>query len=237
MFTSAQQIWDASVARNTLALRVVVAELMGLLSAYGGMEAMRVPRVVRSIMLRVLRPAEAALRRLIVIAARDVRVDFLPRKTKPLQSVTGEGLSKTSTSRRTSRLAFQLVDPRRRSGQRNVAYTSSNPRVFVVEAAVPFSPLSQMPVSPQQQEPESLARVSRICRRIHALVAALEDVPRQAKRLVRLRGLREHRKLFFSPLRLGKPPGHRKIPVDDVDYILAECHDYARAVLASPNTS
>ncbi len=234
MFTSAQHIWDASVERNTAALRVVVAELVGLLGAYGGMEAVRVPRVVRSIMLRVLRPAEAALRRLIVIAARDVRVDFLPRKTKPLQSVTGEGLSRTSTPRVPSRMPFQLIDPRRRSGQRHVAYTSSNPRVFVVEAAAPFSPLSQIPVSPPLQEPENLAGARRICQRIHALVAALEDVPRQAKRLARLRAWREHRKSFFSPLRLGKPPGHRKVPVDDVDYILAECHDYARAVLAFP---
>ncbi len=237
MFTSAQQIWDASVARNTLALKLVVVELIGLLGAYGGMEAVRVPRVVRSIMLRVLRPAEAALRRLIVIAARDVRVDFLPRKTKPLQFITGERLPRTSTCRALSRMAFPLIDPLRRVGQRHIAYTDSNPRVFVVEAAAPFSPLSQIPVSRLQQETENLAGVTRICRRLGALVAALEDVPRQAKRLARLRVLRENRKLYFSPLRLGKPPGFRKNPIDDVDYILAECHDHARAVLAFPNTS
>jgi hypothetical protein len=41
---------------------------------------------------------------------------------------------------------------------------------------------------------------------------------------------------FTSPLRPGRPPGHRRTPLHEVDRILAECHGLARDALA-PDTS
>jgi hypothetical protein len=55
-------------------------------------------------------------------------------------------------------------------------------------------------------------------------------------RFARWQARRERIKLtrpaaFTSPLRIGRPPGHRKKPVDEVDFVLNECHALARDVL------
>jgi hypothetical protein len=85
MFHSPTHFWLAAVTRNTEALKTVVASLLGLLTVYGGTEALKVPRGVRSTILQVLRRAEAALRRLIVIAARDVTAELPASKAKTAQ--------------------------------------------------------------------------------------------------------------------------------------------------------
>jgi hypothetical protein len=79
---------------------------------------------------------------------------------------------------------------------------------------------------------------SRLSSRLEALKLALDDLPRQAKRLVRLRAKRDKvpSLALKSPLRPGRPPGHRKIPLHEVHHVLAECHGLARDVLA-PDTS
>ena len=73
---------------------------------------------------------------------------------------------------------------------------------------------------------------------INALKSALDDLPRQAKRLARWRLRREAMPSpkFRSPLRPGRPPGHRKKPVHEVDEILAECHGLACWAM-EPDTS
>jgi hypothetical protein len=83
-----------------------------------------------------------------------------------------------------------------------------------------------------------------LCRRLEALKRALQDIPRQAKRLARWRARQEQKQPStstptlkpLSPLREGLPPGYRKKPQHEVDDILAECHDLARLALA-PDTS
>jgi hypothetical protein len=37
---------------------------------------------------------------------------------------------------------------------------------------------------------------------------------------------------FTAPLRAGRPPGYRKEPSDDIDWVLRECHALAREALA-----
>jgi hypothetical protein len=78
----------------------------------------------------------------------------------------------------------------------------------------------------------------RLTRRLHALKLALEDLPRQARRLARWRVRRENAPSpkFKSPLRPGHPPGHRRKPVHQVDAVLAECHGLACYALM-PDTS
>jgi hypothetical protein len=65
--------------------------------------------------------------------------------------------------------------------------------------------------------------------RLHALERALDDLPREARRLVRLRAKREKTPgvLYTSPMRPGRAPGHRRIEVHAVDRVLAECHYFA----------
>jgi hypothetical protein len=78
----------------------------------------------------------------------------------------------------------------------------------------------------------------RLTRRLQALKLALDDLPRQARRLARWQVRRETAKTpkFRTPLRPGHPPGHRKKPVHDVDDILTECHGLACWAM-EPDTS
>ncbi len=241
MFTSNNQVWVDAVARNTEALKAVLAPLVALLAVYGGTEALKVPRAVRSTILLVLRPAESALRRLIVIAARDVKLEASASKVKSARAIPNTRPKTIITKSRASRLSFQLFDPRKRFGQKRVTYVSVAPRVFFIAPDPPFSPLALRPPEP------SLARLldprlgrdigaRRLCLRLKAIATALEDVPRQARRLVGLQARRENRKSFIAPLRPGKPPGHRGTPSHSIDFILAECHRYAKGVLAEPRT-
>ncbi|HUQ37258.1 MAG TPA: hypothetical protein VM144_12865, partial [Aestuariivirga sp.] len=84
---------------------------------------------------------------------------------------------------------------------------------------------------------DGLASAVRLTRRLQALKLALDDLPRQAKRLARWRVRRENAKTpkFKSPLRPGRPPGHRREPTHEVDEILTECHELAWA--EKPDTS
>ncbi len=235
MFTSPDHFWSTALARNTEALKAILAQLVALLKIYGGTEALKVPRSVRTTILLVLRPAESALRRLIVIAARDVKLEAPKSKTL---SIPKQPISKP----RASSLAFQLFDPRQRFGQQRVIYTSLAPRVSFIAPDPPFTPLAARPPEPQRfLEPERGKDISarRLCQRLKAFASALEHVPHQAKRLIRLQARRENKKNFVAPLRPGRPPGHRNRPSHSIDFILAECHKYALGVLAerSPNTS
>jgi hypothetical protein len=64
--------------------------------------------------------------------------------------------------------------------------------------------------------------------RLEAVKLALDDLPGQARRLVRLRARRKKTpKLSTWPMRPGRPPGSRKRGVRDVDRVLAECHSLA----------
>jgi hypothetical protein len=79
---------------------------------------------------------------------------------------------------------------------------------------------------------------ARLTRRLQALKLALDDLPRQARRLARWRVRREKAQSpkFKSPLRPGHPPGHRRKPVHEVDEVLIECHGLACDAM-KPDTS
>ncbi|MDO8352869.1 MAG: hypothetical protein Q7T14_05355, partial [Aestuariivirga sp.] len=83
-----------------------------------------------------------------------------------------------------------------------------------------------------------LVNAERLTRRLQALKLALDDLPRQARRMARWRVRRENSKTptFKSPLRPGPPPGHRRRPIHEVDEILANCHRLAWDAM-KPDTS
>ncbi len=242
MFPSIKQIWDAAVARNAQALALVVADILAMLQAYGGVDAVRLPQAVHATILRMLRPAESALRRLIVIAARDLSVEpVVPRAS------FAPAVKRALQRQPASRMSFKLVDPRKRfiSGT-PVKYTTRTPRVYFFAPAAPFAPLFPQPQGPPDRPaiPSASKRhinACRLCLRLKALTAALDDIPRHARRLVRWRFKREthHPTKFSSPLRPGKPPGYRSRPQYEIDDILRECHTFALGVLseAQPNTT
>lgn len=81
--------------------------------------------------------------------------------------------------------------------------------------------------------------------RLRALRNALNDLPRQARRLARWEARRDgllqrkgpFRPMRLSPMRPGPPPGRRLRAVHEVDDVLRECHGLALDRLNEPNTS
>ena len=82
--------WDLAMKRNGDALKGIIAVLFALLGLDGTEAASRIPRSLHSAVLSVLRPAESAVRRLIVIAARGVVVTLAPSRPMPAGKVIGK---------------------------------------------------------------------------------------------------------------------------------------------------
>jgi hypothetical protein len=178
--------------------------------------------------LRVLRPAESAVRRLIVVAARGLVVKVAPSRSMPKGQMIGKGSGP-------SRPAFKLCDKRiffPELDNPRVKYAKYPPRIHVF----PYDTL--VPIARPAPPPDGLINGARLARRLQALKAALEDLPRQARRMARWRVRREAmpNPKFKSPLRPGQPPGHRRRKIHEVDEILADCHWLAWEAL-KPNTS
>jgi hypothetical protein len=216
--------WDLAIKRNSEALEGIIAALFAMLGLAGDAKVERLPRSLHSAVLRVLRPAESALRRLIVIAARGLVVKVAASRLMPKGQMIGKG--------RTSRISFQLFDTRKNFPelrQHRVKYAKHPPRVLFfgddsrVDSLWPAPP----PVAASPQPPsDGLVNAERLSRRLQALKLALEDLPRQARRMARWRVRRENMKSpkFKSPLRPGPPPGHRKRQIHPIDEVLADCH-------------
>ncbi|HEX7107786.1 MAG TPA: hypothetical protein VF224_00975, partial [Aestuariivirga sp.] len=132
--------------------------------------------------------------------------------------------------------SFQLFDTRKNFAelrQHRVKFMRNPPRIHFYPYDTLRPPVAD-PVSP----PDGLVGASRLTRRLQALKLALEDLPRQARRLARWRVRREAMPSpkFKSPLRPGPPPGHRRKPVHLVDEVLIECHGLAWDAM-KPDTS
>ena len=215
--------WDLAIKRNSKALKAIIEVLFALLGLDGTDAASRIPRSLHSAVLGVLRPAESAVRRLIVIAARGLVVKVVPSRPMPKGHIIGKGVG--------SRLpSFQLSDTRKdfpELREPRVKYMKYPPRIHF------FGPGSKVddlwPAPPPvaaPPPPNGLVKAERIARRLQALKLALNDLPRQARRMARWRLRREAipGPVFKSPLRPGPPPGHRKRQIHPIDEILANCH-------------
>jgi hypothetical protein len=229
--------WARAIERNSEALKGIIAGLFAMLELAGATTGVLLPRSVHSAVLRVLRPAESAMRRLIVIAGRGLVVKLPPSRPVPRPKPAGK-IGKGGGSPRSS---FQLFDARknfairrRRKGPRVV------PRIhfFGNDSTVTTLWLGRPPVADAAAPPDGLVGAERLTRRLEALKLALEDLPRQARRMARWRARRENMPSpkFRSPLRPGPPPGRRRKPVHLVDEVLIECHGLAFDAM-KPDTS
>lgn len=224
--------WDLAIKRNGEALNAIVAALFAMLGLVGSVPVGRIPPPLHRAVLRLLRPAESAARRLIVIVARGLVVALAPERPKSAGPPIGKGGGHP-------RFPFKLFDPRKSFAelrQPRAGYTRNPPRIHVF----PYDSLrlAPGPVAVPPPPPDGLVNGQRIARRLQALKFALDDLPRQARRLARWRVRRESapNPKFRSPLRPGPPPSHRKRPVHEVDEVLANCHWLAWEALA-PDTS
>ena len=226
--------WDGAVKHHSEALKGIIETLFALLGLDGTETVGRIPRPLHRAVLRVLRPAESAMRRLIVVAARNLVVKVAPSRPMPKGQRIGKGSGP-------SRPSFKLCDKRiffPELSNPRVKYTKNPPRihVFPYDTLVPRPRPAVAPPPP----PDGLINAARLSRRLQALKSALEDLPRQAKRMARWRVRREATKApkFKFPLRPGQPPGHRRKPTHEIDDVLTECHWLAwEAMRLKPDTS
>ncbi len=226
--------WDLAIKRNSEALKGIIEVLFALLGLDGTDAASRIPRSLHSAVLGVLKPAESAVRRLIVIVARGLVVKLAHARPMPAGKVMGKGSGNSPPS-------FQLFDPRKRFLRlRHGKITRITPRIHFFEydprmvALFPAPP----PVVEPPPPPDGLVNAARLTRRLQALKLALGDLSRQAKRLARWRQRREASPILkcLSPLRSGHPPGYRRKPIHEVDEVLTECDDLAWEAM-KPDTS
>ncbi|MEX0955097.1 MAG: hypothetical protein WDZ83_07795 [Rhizobiaceae bacterium] len=249
--------WALAIKRNREALERILAGLFSLVGLAGddpagGPQTATLPRHLHAHVLRILRAAESAIRRLIVIAARDVTVEVRPggkaslpglaslRKGRKQEPAGEEGPAALRIP------AFPLldtlkkypVDPPRRASK-------FMPRICVVG----YSDPAPLPVKPVLSFDDPI-NATGLHRRLLSSRRALESLPAQARRLARWQARNKLRSGpgRVVPLRFGRPPGGRTCPpkpggrrwkrsIHAVDDILKECHALALDVLSPPDTS
>ena len=166
--------WDLAIKRNSEALNRIVEALFAMLGLVGVAPVGRIPQPLHRAVLRVLWPAESAVRRLIVIAARGLVVKLASAASRPkLKGPIGKGGGGSKPP------SFQLFDTRknftRRRGRR---FTRNPPRIhfFTGDSWVTTTWSARPPAPPS----DGLVNGERISRRLIALKLVLEDLPRQA---------------------------------------------------------
>jgi hypothetical protein len=221
-------------------LQRIVAALFALAGIVEGRVPGILPRHIHRAILRVLRPAESAVRRLIMIAARGLVLAPRPSRPAPISLIPN---SNPNTARIPS---FNLLDPLKRFAPssnnanstnfwddenenedltENTAFIRAIPRISLPGLFDPtFTP-------PKVALPDGLINANHLARRLIALQKALDTLPNQARRLARWQAkravLRQQfplRPLRLAPFRPGFPSGHRRHHVDEVHGILRECH-------------
>ncbi|WP_127521233.1 hypothetical protein [Mesorhizobium sp. Z1-4] len=277
---------SAAIERNRVALRRIVLSLFAMLAEAGipgagpaasgssrPLDAFRhatgmtdfglrpipasLPRHLWCAVLRLLRPAESAARRLIIAAARGIAVTVpsangtsavLPRKAN--------GTKHAASAPRT--LTFPLLDPLRDPLRQRRCMTPpyAAPRIMLPGVIEPFRP-------PPPPAPDDAVSAARLGQRLAALAAVLDDLPGHARRFARWKAHlnagsgNAGRVRRNSPLRAGRPPGGRLSgwdasardaaaararalggrPVREIDLILAHAHELAFDALTCPDTS
>lgn len=258
--------WDGAVRKHGEALKRILALLVAMAGLGPGEPAaffplkgrrgtdgaqaatpappFTLPRRLHRAVLKLLRPAEAAVRRLIIVAARGLAASLPPpRPPKPnsrLRRRHGPAVQAGWLSARPP--CLPLFDPLRVRRRRARRTAGGVPRISVPGLAAPF------PIRPPTADDPVDA--TRLIWRLAALDAALDDLPGQARRFARwrarmavrlnapvrdVRGRLRFRRL--SPLKPGRPPGWRRKPTHEVHEILDVLNGLAFWALEAPDTS
>jgi hypothetical protein len=206
--------WDLAIERNREALKRILAALIAMAGLAGG--GTTLPRRLHRAVTKLLRPAEAAARRLIIVAARGLVVDpprFRPAKPKPVSMeplmrqlglavvLSTAELRRAAAKRRAAalrasrprKLSFPLLDPLTlprsffgRPARRYRPRTASVPRIIFLGS----DERRPVPPPPSPYDPVSAVRLAL---RLQALGRALDDLPGQALRFARWQAGRDAR--------------------------------------------
>lgn len=241
--------WDMVIKRQGGALMRIFAALVAMAAiAEGGTT---LPRRLHRAVLRLLRPAEAAARRLIIVVARDMPMPALAPLRMPQRApivlpkgariialrhlgLAGCGAA-PSPRAPPRRLSLPLVEPLQVPRLRRCVPARSVPRIWAPGMARPVA----IPPPPSPNDPIDATRLTL---RLRALGRALGDLPAQARRFVRWKARRAHahalgRKGRVSPLRPGRAPGSLRRPTHEVHHVLKDLHYFAWLAQEQPDTS
>ena len=164
--------WDLAIKRNSEALKGIVEELFAMLGLAGEATVSRIPQPLHRAVLRVLWPAESAVRRLIVIAARGLVVKLKLAPSRPMPAGTiGKGGGSTlppsscsirgKTSTRKRRRRFTRNPPRIHFYPYDTRWRPAAPRPWPIPLRRPMA-WSVPNASPGGSRPSSWR--SKICR-------------------------------------------------------------------------
>lgn len=219
---------QAAIERNVEALKRILLSLVAM--AGEGL----LPRHLHRAILRLLRPAEAAARRLIIAAARGLAV---PPWREPARKVEARRKRhfqpkmppQPQPRHAPRRLALPLADPLQNPLRRRApARPAGIPLLWASGMTTP------RPALPAPPAPNDLLDATRLRLRLDALGRALGDLPRQALRFARWRARqafwRAHdAKRLRWPLRPGRPPGAvrpgGRRETHEVQTVLAHAHE------------
>jgi hypothetical protein len=259
--------WTLAIDRHREALKRILAMLVGMAGlAEAGEGAPTLPRHLHRAILRLLRPAESAVRRLVIVAARGLVVTLpplRPRKPKPCPTILRNGLGTgilmppgslppAAPRARALPLLDRLrpIHPRPRHQPQ-----ASIPRISFPGYTAPSPITPRLPPAPDDP-----LDATRLALRLRALGAALDDLPRHAGRFARWQARKhagrdaagaqnkeadaagaqdkKHTRRAW-PLRPGRPPGQRppRLRTHAVHEILRDLHGLAFDVLEHPDTS
>jgi len=253
--------WNRAIEKNREALRRILAALVAmaglplpLRSDLPGAEPRpTLPRYLHRAVLRLLRPAEAAARRLIIVIARDLTAK--PPQPRGIQSELPASARKARSTLRQRRdiadgrrnpPALPLFDTLPRWRRRRPA-AAGVPRISLPGYGVPSPVAKRCP--PMAFDTVDAARLAQ---RLRSLAAVLDDLPAHARRFALWRARRDavameqwrrgpsrKRRVIrrVSPLRPGRPPGSRGRPAHEVHELLNDLHDLAFWALTRADTS
>jgi hypothetical protein len=237
--------WEMIIERNRERLLAVLAPLFAVLG-FDPRRRGEMPRYFYRSWLILLRPAESAVRRLIVIAARGIVVKL--RASRVFAKGLGKKLGLAGEDE--DRIpAFGLIDPLKRFAPEGFEWSKEWGKEWGTVPVIPrisvpglFDPVFTEPAPvPSRDDPIDTAA---LVRRIQALKEALDNLPRHAKRLARWRERRElARKAVkwkpgrLSPFRPGFAPGYHRTGQRQIDAILGDCHYFAVEAWRAPDTS
>jgi hypothetical protein len=230
--------WPLIIERNRERLLAVLAPLFAVLGFDPGRADL--PRHMYRALLIILRPAESAVRRLIIIAARGLVAKLSASRAFP----AGLGLKLRSLEKDVERVpAFCLIDPLKRFAPQDFEWAKDWEKEQILpRISVPglFDPVFADRFVPMKDDPIGCAALRR---RLRALKEALDNLPRHARRLARWRARGELARQTaakprrLSPFRPGFAPGFHRTNRQEIDEILADCHHFAVEAWKGPDTS